>query len=253
MDLRSFSSGCTAFCLFVAAILAVVGALTLLDATIVQARIGAVPPIRIHLFPVDSAAPKWTDIAQATAALLGVMIAVTAGLIALRTMRTTQLTHLFTRVDEHNRLISENPAFQAVLAAWSNLEMPTWPPGKTAKFNEIPSNMRLEYDIDKKRMATRMLHLNHVNLVYQAWQFAVPIEVSDYYYSIFFTNSTAKKCLMEKYFSGWVKLAKATKTELEANDNSKPQWYKLGCNDIKKFMEDSNIYDKEFVGWYKTL
>jgi hypothetical protein len=144
-----------------------------------------------------------------------------AGYLAWRSLNSSRVTHLFSRLAEHNKLIADRPDWQAALAAFGNLtvaDVPhlansgvyagfknediknamkdslnlfsksekiishtlyllnsrkASPVGKEdlKEFNALaPESKIFSSDFNAKRMAARLLHLSHLNLIYQAWR-----------------------------------------------------------------------------------
>lgn len=84
--------------------------------------------------------------------------------------------------------------------------------------------------------AARAIHLNHINLVAQAWILA--------------------GCSRQKFtriFPGWMSFAKATAVELAtAHRSDKPDWYKRACTELFSIDKDI-IYDRSFINWFNSL
>lgn len=174
-------------------------------------------------------------------ATVGTFFAISIGsYVAYSNWQAAGTVQFYDRIMDSNRQVFNDQNRQVAVNVFRGLE------AKNPQLIELRENIeRSEGGFSKLYWATRALHLNHINVIAQAWILA----------------GGSEKSFIRK-FPGIDRLARAVSNHIRSEDphdqnhpqsyKSLPEWYRKACSDLYPITNDF-IYGEDFVAFINKI
>ncbi|MDN2581930.1 hypothetical protein [Aquibium sp. ELW1220] len=152
------------------------------------------------------------------------VVAIFAFTIARKALITNQISHLYAKTMDHNKLIFDNEYRMVVIDLFHGLEDEELKKKRDMLERKDEGHFNLYW-------ATRSVHLSHLFLCAQVW---------------IMCGASERK--IAKSFPGWVIFTEKIAKELDnkrIERSNRPDWYKKACRQIN-LDDNESIYGKKF-------